>query len=64
MEPKPLSATKEPYDPPKILATYSKGDLEERIQQTGIHGNGGCGTGCGCGSIPDPWLGPGPDPRP
>jgi hypothetical protein len=57
------SAAKEEYSPPKILATYSRQDLEELLRRAGLHGSGG-GCGCGTGSILEPWSGPGPDPRP
>lgn len=56
------SGTKEKYVPPKILATYSKKELDEMIKLSGLHGGGGCGCGCGTGSIlyppVAPWEGP------
>ena len=34
------------YEPPKVLVTYEKEELEEVIK---LHaGGGGCGCGCGC----------------
>lgn len=39
--------TKDRYVPPKILATYSKKQLEEMLQRSGLHGSGGA---CGCGT--------------
>jgi len=60
-ERKTESRTKERYVPPKVLATYSKKELEEMIRRSGLHG--GNGGGCGCsgfgGSIQDPWSEPG-----
>lgn len=47
------SKTKEKYNAPKVLASYSKEELEEAIQPHGDYGSPGCsgGCGCGCGSI-------------
>lgn len=44
---------KKEYEAPKILASYSKEELEEAIQPHGDYGapgcSGSCGGGCGCG---------------
>jgi hypothetical protein len=37
---------RKPYEAPRVLATYSKQELEEVIQPQGV---GGCGCGCGGG---------------
>lgn len=39
------------YEPPKVLATYEKEDLEEAIKPYGQIQSGGGGCGCGGGSI-------------
>lgn len=46
------------YEPPRIVATYSKDDLAEAIRPHGqVAGyqdpgcGGGCGCGCGCGTV-------------
>lgn len=42
---------KEPYAPPKILATYGKDELASLMHPHGQSGGGcGCGCGCGCGA--------------
>jgi NADH:ubiquinone oxidoreductase subunit F (NADH-binding) len=61
-ERKTESRTKERYVPPKILASYSKKELEETIRRSGLHGGGGCG--CTGGSIQDPWGEQGDNPLP
>jgi len=38
--------SKEPYAPPKVLATYGKDELDTLIRPHGYSG-GGCGCGCG-----------------
>jgi hypothetical protein len=48
-EKKVESATKEKYVPPKVLATYTKKDLEQIMQRSTLHG--GCGACTGCGSV-------------
>lgn len=44
---------KKEYEAPKVLASYSKEELEETIRPHGDYGSsgcsGGCGSGCGCG---------------
>ncbi|MBI5115793.1 hypothetical protein HZA56_04925 [Candidatus Poribacteria bacterium] len=46
---------KRAYAAPRVLATYSKEELEEAIRPHGAvdsytnDGGGGCGCGCGCG---------------
>lgn len=40
---------KKDYEPPKVLASYDKEELEESIQPQGQISGGGCGCGCGCG---------------
>jgi hypothetical protein len=39
------------YQPPKVLASYGKDELESALQPEGQSG-GGCGCGCGGGAIP------------
>ncbi len=38
---------KEKYEVPKVLASYSKEELEEAIQPHGDYGTPGCSGGCG-----------------
>ncbi|MBN1848690.1 MAG: hypothetical protein JW932_08910 [Deltaproteobacteria bacterium] len=40
---------KKEYEAPKVLASYSKEELEESIKPHGDYGQPGCGGGCGCG---------------
>jgi len=49
-EMKPEFQTEKLYVPPKILASYSKEELEEIMKRSGLHAATGCGCGCGCGS--------------
>jgi hypothetical protein len=42
---------KEPYAPPRILATYDRQALEERVQPHGQTPYEEGSGGCGCGSI-------------
>jgi hypothetical protein len=47
-----MTEEKVPYEQPKILASYQKGELEAIISPHGSpepNGGGGCGCGCGCG---------------
>ena len=45
-EMKPKFQTEKLYIPPKILASYSKEELEEIMKRSGLH----AATACGCGS--------------
>ncbi len=43
---------KQPYEVPKVLASYKKEELEEIIRPQGTpQDGGGCGCGCGGGGI-------------
>lgn len=45
---------KQPYEEPKVLASYKKEELEEIIRPHGqepLVNGGGCGCGCGGGAI-------------
>ena len=46
-EKKTKSLTKEKYVPPKILATYSKEEIEELFRRAGLHAGPLRETGCG-----------------
>ena len=45
----PKFQTEKLYVPPKILASYSKEELEEIMKRSGLHAS----TACGCGSYPE-----------
>ena len=46
-EMKPKFQTEKLYIPPKILASYSKEELEEIMERSGLHATNGCGCGTG-----------------
>lgn len=54
---KPETREKQTYEPPKVLATYKKEELEETIKPHGpVPSYGGCSgdPGCGCGDMTFP----------
>jgi len=48
---------KKTWVPPKILATYTKEELEETMKRLGIHGAGGGGCGACASPTPTPACG-------
>ena len=49
-EKKTKSPAKEKYVPPKILATYSKEEVEGLFRRSRLHAGPLNDSGCGCGS--------------